>query len=39
MYNYGKGVRQSASTAQIYFGKACNMGNNLGCKNYTKINR
>ena len=37
-YKYGQGVRQNFSTAKEYYGKACDLGLQLGCDDYRKLN-
>ncbi len=39
MYRYGQGVRQDSQKAKQYFGKACDLGLQLGCDEYAKLNR
>jgi TPR repeat protein len=34
MYTNGEGVRQNKSKALELFGKACDLSNESGCKNY-----
>jgi TPR repeat protein len=34
MYSTGEGVRQDKSKALQLYGKACDMKNEVGCKNY-----
>lgn len=38
LYAEGKGVRQNFSTAKQYYGKACDLGLQVGCDNYRKLN-
>ncbi|MDG6480502.1 tetratricopeptide repeat protein, partial [Glaesserella parasuis] len=38
MYGLGKGVRQNDATAKMWFGKACDNGNQDGCDLYRKLN-
>jgi len=38
MYHYGLGVRQSDTDALNYFGKACDMNDKGGCKDYATMN-
>lgn len=33
-YSLGQGVRQNYSTAKKYYGKACDLGNQMGCDSY-----
>jgi TPR repeat protein len=37
MYEWGKGVRQSHDGALSYYGKACEMKLEVGCKNYVRL--
>lgn len=37
-YVLGQGVRQNLSIAKQYFGKACDLGNQMGCDNYRQYN-
>ncbi|EAW0606480.1 SEL1-like repeat protein [Campylobacter lari] len=37
MYALGKGVRKDTSKALEYFGKACDLKNDLGCQAYAKL--
>ena len=37
-YQNGQGVKQNFSTAKQYYGKACDLGLQLGCDNYRKLN-
>ena len=37
-YENGQGVRQNRSIAKQYFGKACDLGDQLGCNNYKEYN-
>lgn len=39
LYKFGKGVRQNYSVAKEYFGKACDLGSQLGCDDYSKLNK
>lgn len=34
LYYNGQGVRQNFSIAKQYFGKACDLGEQVGCNNY-----
>lgn len=36
MYKTWEGVKQNKSKAKELYGKACDNGNNTGCKNYAK---
>ncbi|EET79321.1 Sel1 repeat protein [Campylobacter showae RM3277] len=38
LYEYGQGVRQNFPTAKEYYGKACDLGLQLGCDNYRELN-
>ena len=38
LYDKGQGVKQNFSTAKQYYGKACDLGLQLGCDNYRKLN-
>lgn len=38
MYEYGEEVKQDKSEAKKFFGKACSLGNEEGCKNYARLN-
>lgn len=38
LYEYGKGIRQNFSTAKEYYGKACDLGLQVGCDDYRKLN-
>ena len=38
LYEVGKGVRQNFSTAKQYYGKACDLGLQLGCDDYRMLN-
>ena len=38
LYDNGQGVRQNFSTAKQYYGKACDLGLQLGCDNYRMLN-
>ena len=37
MYEFGTGVRQSREDALTFYGKACDLKNELGCKNYARL--
>ncbi|EAK0848600.1 sel1 repeat family protein, partial [Campylobacter lari] len=37
MYALGKGVRKDTSKALEYFGKACDLKNDLGCQAYARL--
>ena len=39
LYYQGQGVRQSSTKAKELLGKACDMGNANGCKNYAILNK
>jgi len=39
MYENGYGVKQNFTIAKKYFGKACDLKFQLGCKNYAILNR
>nr|WP_314734839.1 Sel1 repeat protein [uncultured Campylobacter sp.] len=34
----GQGIGQNFSTAKEYYGKACDLGLQLGCDDYRKLN-
>ena len=36
---HGAGVKQNYSKAKELYGKACDGGNALGCKNYARSNK
>jgi len=38
LYEDGQGVRQNFSTANQYYGKACDLGLQLGCDGYRTLN-
>ena len=38
LYKNGQGVRQDFSTAKQYYGKACDLGFQIGCNWYRKLN-
>ena len=38
LYENGKGIRQNFSTAKQYYSKACDLGLQLGCDDYRKLN-
>jgi hypothetical protein len=38
-YQYGKGVKQDYSKAKELFGKDCDLGEQLGCDSYAKLNQ
>ena len=38
LYQDGQGVRQNFSTAKQYYGKACDLGLQLGCDGYRILN-
>ena len=37
-YNNGRGVKQDFSIAKQYYGKACDLGLQLGCDDYRRLN-
>ena len=37
-YEYGLGVKQNRPLAKQYYGKACDLGLQLGCDNYKLFN-
>ncbi len=37
-YNNGQGVKQDFYTAKQYYGKTCDLGLQLGCDNYRRLN-
>lgn len=37
-YDEGKGAKQNKSTAKKYYGKACDLGEQMGCDNYKMLN-
>ena len=39
VYEEGQGVRQDFSTAKQYYGKACDLGLQLGCDNYRDLSK
>ena len=39
MYDNGIGVEESYFRAKQYYGKACDLGNQLGCVQYSDLNR
>lgn len=39
LYEYGKGVRQDYKTAKEIYGKACDLGSQVGCDGYAKLNK
>ena len=39
LYETGQGVRQNFSTAKQYYGKACDLGLQLGCDSYRELNK
>ena len=39
MYQKGKGVRQSYSKGKELYGKACDVGDAIGCENYARLNK
>ena len=39
IYQYGKGVKQDYSKAKELFGKDCDLGEQLGCDSYAKLNQ
>ena len=39
MYANGLGVRQNTSKAKELYGKACDEGDNLGCRYYAILNK
>ena len=38
LYINGQGIGQNFSTAKEYYGKACDLGLQLGCDDYRKLN-
>jgi TPR repeat protein len=36
-YYFGNGVRRNYSVAKELFGQACDMGDNMGCKQYSYL--
>ncbi|WP_291026739.1 SEL1-like repeat protein [Helicobacter sp.] len=38
LYGNGLGVREDRAKAKELFGKACDLGSQLGCDNYKKYN-
>ena len=38
-YETGDGVRQNNITAKELYGKACDMGLQIGCDNYARLNQ
>ena len=38
MYENGRGIKQDKHKAKALFGKACDLKNELGCKNYARLN-
>ncbi|SMM99363.1 TETRATRICOPEPTIDE REPEAT FAMILY PROTEIN [uncultured Candidatus Thioglobus sp.] len=39
MYERGKGTREDKKEAIKYYGKACNLKSQSGCKNYVRLNK
>jgi TPR repeat protein len=39
MYEYGETVRQDKSKALSFYGKACDLKIQLGCKNYANLKK
>ena len=39
LYDNGQCVKQNFSTAKQYYGKACDLGLQLGCDDYKKLNK
>ena len=38
-YEAGDGVRQNNITAKEFYGKACDMGLQIGCDDYARLNQ